>query len=82
MNAQANIIEFPAALKCFRSIAWNGKIFDECSTIPFRRAANNPDASKFVECDQSEMKSARGTAARYLGSVTQSGVTVEEWGWL
>jgi hypothetical protein len=80
----SNIIEFPAApvIKCFRAIAWNGRLYDECSTVPFRRATVNPDPSLFAECQPDEMKSARGLAANYLGSITQSGTTVEQWGWL
>ena len=79
MNATAsNIIEFPAAMKCFRHTAWNGKIAEDCGTIPFRRATVNPDPAKFTECALDEMKSARGTAATML--YIEGGVQI--WGWL
>jgi hypothetical protein len=79
MNAQpSNIIEFPAAMKCFKHTAWNGKIAGECSTTPFRRCPVNPDPAKFVEVTFDEMKSARGTAASVLW--TEAGVQI--WGWL
>ncbi len=77
----ATVIEF-SEMKTFRSFSWRGQIFDECSTVPFRRAAVNPDPEEFEEISAGEMKSARGTKANYLGKVTQNGVTVEEWGWL
>ncbi len=78
-NATAsNILEFPAPMKAFRHIAWNGKIASDCGTIPFRRATTNPDASKFEEIPMDAMKSARGTAATML--YVEGGVQI--WGWL
>lgn len=73
-----NVIEFPSAMKSFRNTAWNGKIAQDCGTIPFRRATVNPDPSKYVECQLEDMKSARGTAASMV--YIEGGVQV--WGWL
>lgn len=82
MSATAIILEFPSAIKTFRAIGWNGKIHDECSTTAFRRAAVNPDPEKFVEIDDNEMKSARGSYPSRLWIETANSQTVEVWGWL
>lgn len=82
MNATASILDFPATLKTFRAIGWNGKIHGECMTTAFRKASVNPDPEKFVECEASEMKTARGTLATRLWIETANSQTVEVWGWM
>lgn len=78
MSDRSNIIDFPAPMKCFRHIAWDGKIASDCGTIPFRRATVNPDPAKFEEVTIEDFKSKRGTAASCL--YIEAGVQI--WGWL
>jgi hypothetical protein len=62
----------PEDLLAFVSKAWDGKRNYECTTAPFRRAASNPDPSKFEQIAVSEI----GTASQLW---IENGVRVFGW---